>query len=92
MKRSLWVFFGSLGLIVLAGIIVAVRQPPPVASGLLTLPDGVVVRIVGVTYGTNHFIGRPLARLVAHMPAAMQTVLKRLLGSHAVLQVLDHDV
>jgi len=45
-----------------------------------------VVRIVGVTYGTNHFIGRPLARLVAHMPPVMQTVFKRLLGSHAVLQ------
>jgi hypothetical protein len=38
-----------------------------------------------VTYGTNHFVGRPLARLVAHTPAAMQIVLKRLLGSKAVL-------
>src|ERR1039457_651359 len=85
MKRLLWVFFGSLGLIVLAGIILAVRPPPPVTSGPLTLPNGATVRIVGVTYGTNHFVGRPLARLVAHMPAAIQTVFKRLLGSQAVL-------
>ena len=86
MKRLLWVFFGCLGLVVLAGIIVAVRKPPPVTSGPLTLPDGAVVRIVGVTYGTNHFVGRPLARFVAHMPAGVQTVFKRLLGSKAVLQ------
>jgi hypothetical protein len=84
-KRLLWVFFGGLGLIVLAGIAVAVRPPPPVTSGPLTLPDGATVRIVGVTYGINHFVGRPLARLVAHMPAAMQTVFKRLLGSKADL-------
>jgi hypothetical protein len=85
MKRLLWVFFGGLGLIVLAGIIVAARQEPPISSGPLALPDGAVVRVVGVTYGTNHFVGRPLARLVAHTPAAMQIVLKRLLGSKAVL-------
>jgi hypothetical protein len=85
MKRLLRVFFGGLGLIVLAGIIVAVRQEPPISSGPLALPDGAVVRVVGVTYGTNHFVGRPLARLVAHTPAAMQIVLKRLLGSKAVL-------
>jgi hypothetical protein len=85
-KRLLWVFFGGLGLMVLVGIVVAVRQPPAVTSGPLTLPDEAVVRVVGVTYGTNHFLGRPLARFVAHMPAAVQTVFKRLLGSKAVLQ------
>jgi len=84
-KRLLWIFFGSLGLLVLAGIIVAMRQPKAITSGPLALPDGEVVRVVGVTYGTNHFLGRPLARLVAHTPAAIQVVLKRLLGSKAVL-------
>ena len=86
MKRLLWVFFGSLGLIVLAGIVAAVRQPKPFVSDPLTLPDDAVLRIVGVTYGTNHFVGQPLARVVAHLPDSVQTVLKRLLGSYAVLQ------
>jgi hypothetical protein len=85
-KRLLRLFFGCLGFILLAGIVVAVRQPKPVVSGPLTLPDGSVVRIVGVTYGTNHFLGRPLARFVAHMPAGAQGVLQRLLGSQAVLR------
>jgi hypothetical protein len=86
MNRVLWVFFGSLGVIALAGIIVALRQPPPVATGPLNLPDGSVVRIVGVTYGTNHLVGRPLARLVAQMPSPAQVVLKRLLGRRVALQ------
>jgi len=68
MRRFIWGFFGSLGLMVLASIVVAVRQPKPPFSGPLTLPDGAVVRVVGVTYGTNHLVGRPLARAVAHLP------------------------
>jgi hypothetical protein len=71
---------------VLAGIVVAVRQPRPLFSGPLTLPDGEVVRVVGVTYGTNHLVGRPLARAVAHLPAGAQAVLKRLLGRRALLE------
>src|ERR1019366_6252609 len=86
MRRLLFLFFGSLGLIVLAGIIVALRQPKPIASGPLSLPDGSVVRILAVTYGTNHVVGRPLARFVARMPAAVQTGLVRLLGSRATVQ------
>lgn len=81
MRRLLWVFFATLGLVVLAGIFVALREPKPVVSGPLTLPDGSVVRIVGVTYGTNHYVGPPLARLAARMPDPMQAILKRLFGS-----------
>jgi hypothetical protein len=86
MRRLLFLFFGSLGLIVLAGIIVALRQPKPIASGPLSLPDGSVVRILAVTYGTNHVVGRPLARLVARMPAPVQAGLLYLLGKRAALQ------
>ena len=85
MRRLLFLFFGSLGLIALAGIVVALRQPKPIASVPLSLPDGSVVRILAVTYGTNHAVGRPFARLVARMPAALQAVLVRLLGSRAAL-------
>jgi hypothetical protein len=86
MRRLLFIFFGSLGLIVLAGIVVALRQPKPTASGPLSLPDGSVVRILAVTYGTNHVVGRPLARFVARMPAAVQAGLLYLLGKRAALQ------
>lgn len=86
MRRLLFLFFGSLCLIVLAGIVVVLRQPKPITSGPLSLPDGSVVRILAVTYGTNHVVGRPLARLVARTPAALQAVLVRLLGNRATLQ------
>jgi hypothetical protein len=45
-----------------------------------------VVRILAVTYGTNHVVGRPLARFVARMPAAVQAGLLYLLGKRAALQ------
>ncbi len=86
MRRLLFLFFGSLGLILLAGIVVALRQPKPMASVPLSLPDGSVVRILAVTYGTNHIVGRPLARLVARMPAPVQAGLLALLGKRAALQ------
>jgi hypothetical protein len=75
MRRLLFLFFGSLGLILLAGIVVALRQPKPMASVPLSLPDGSVVRILAVTYGTNHAVGRPVARLVARMPAGLSDLL-----------------
>src|ERR1700690_2838224 len=86
MRRLIIFFFGSLCLIVLAGIVVVLRQPKPIASGPLSLPDGSVVRILAVTYGTNHVVGRPLARLVARMPAALQAGLLDLLGKRAAVQ------
>src|ERR1035437_6910789 len=85
MRRLLFLFFGSLGLIVLAGIIVALRQPKPIASVPLSLPDGSVVRLLAVTYGTNHVVVRPLARLIARMPDLAQDVLLRLFGTRAAL-------
>jgi hypothetical protein len=85
MRRLLVLVFGTLGLIGLAGIIVALRQPKPIASVPLSLPDGSVVRMVAVTYGTNHVVGRPLARLIARMPDLAQDVLLRLFGTRAAL-------
>jgi hypothetical protein len=83
--RFLWLAFACLALIVLAGVVVALRHPKPIVSGPLTLPDGSVVRIVAVTYGTNHVVGTPLARFVARLPAAMQFRLKGVLGPRAAL-------
>src|ERR1035441_2889805 len=62
MRRLLLVFFGGIGLILLAGIVMALRLPKPITSGPLSLPDGSVARIMAVTYGTNHVVGRPLGR------------------------------
>ena len=86
MKRILWFFFGTLGLIALAGLLVALWQPEPVASAPLTLPDGSVARVLAATYGTNHVVGPPLARVVAHLPGILQLAAKRLLGRRAVLK------
>jgi hypothetical protein len=85
MKRLLWWFFGTLGLVMLAGLVVALRQPKPLESAPLTLPDGSVVRVVGVTYGTNHLLGPPVARLAARLPSPVQDILQLLLGRRATL-------
>ena len=68
-------FFGGIGLILLAGIVMALHLPKPITSGPLSLPDGSVTRIMAVTYGTNHVVGRPLARLFARLPAGIVDLL-----------------
>ncbi|HWY78071.1 MAG TPA: hypothetical protein VN281_20820 [Verrucomicrobiae bacterium] len=51
---------------------------------LVTLPDGTSVRIVAVTYGTNHVIGTKAARMVARLPSMLQDVLSEVPGLHIV--------
>jgi hypothetical protein len=55
-------------------------------SDRLKLPDGSTVHILGVTFGTNHVVGTPLARLVATIkpPAPIQQFLGRYLGDVAI--------
>ena len=54
----------------------AASSPP--TSPLVTLPDGTSLRIIGVTYGTNHVIGSALGRGVARLPDALQDILPSL--------------
>lgn len=85
MKRFFPVTFGLLGLIALGLFFVLLRQPKPTMPGPLVLPDGSSVSLVAVTYGTNHVVGPPLARLVAKMPPQLRAILTRLLGPRATV-------
>ena len=76
---------GLAGMMALIALAVLLRQPKPAAQTLLKLPDGSSVRIMAVTYGTNHLAGSPVARMAARMPAWAQVVLQRVLGNRAVV-------
>src|SRR5215831_2947792 len=76
-QTRLLIAFALIGLVILALVLAIVCLPKPVRSGPLTLPDGSVVRIVAVTYGTNHVIGPPVWRLLAKLPPNLQGVLSR---------------
>jgi hypothetical protein len=76
-QKRLLVALGLLGLVLLAPVLAFLCLPKPVRSGPLTLPDGSVVRIVAVTYGTNHAIGPPTWRLLAQLPPNLQGLLGR---------------
>lgn len=77
----------ALGAAVLAlGFLVAILLPSkPATSESLLLPDGTTIRIVSVTYGTNHLFGTPLGRLVAKLPSRIGRVAKDLLGARAAI-------
>lgn len=79
--------FLAVGAAVLAlGVLVAMFLPSkPAASESLLLPDGTTVRIVSVTYGTNHLFGTPLGRLVAKLPVRIRTIAKDVLGARAAI-------
>jgi hypothetical protein len=59
------------------------RPARPISTGTLALPDGAHVRIIAATYGTNHIIGTPLARAIAHLPGGLQQAATRFLGGRA---------
>jgi hypothetical protein len=69
--------FTLFGVILFALVLAFVWLPKPVRSKPLTLPDGSVVRIIAVTYGTNHVIGPPVWRLLAKLPTNLQGLLQR---------------
>src|SRR5215472_9201086 len=77
MNRRLLVALAILALALLAPLLAFLCLPKPVRSKPLTLPDGSVVRIVAVTYGTNHVIGPPVWRLLAQLPPSVQGLLGR---------------
>jgi hypothetical protein len=47
---------------------------------ILTLPNGMMYRFAGVTYGTNHVMGSGWSVAVQKLPAPLSTVLRRMLG------------
>jgi hypothetical protein len=76
-QKRLLIAAGLLGLALLALALAFFFLPKTVRSGPLTLPDGSVVRIVAVTYGTNHVVGPPLWRALAQLPPSSQKLLGR---------------
>jgi hypothetical protein len=81
-----------IGLAVLAGLLtlallgLRLQKPEPISTGSLVLPDGSTVRIVGATYGTNHLLGPPVARLAYRISPNIQNVLASLFGRFAALR------
>lgn len=71
----------GLGVLVIAVGVALFRPSAPQSSGELVLPDGTTVRIVTVTYGTNHEFGSLLARLVRQLPQRGQQLATALLGN-----------
>jgi hypothetical protein len=86
MKRFLFIFFAPFLLAVGIALFLALRPPAQITSGPLTLPDGSVVRIMAVTYGTNHVVGTALARMVAHFPRPLRAITTRILGPRVAAQ------
>jgi hypothetical protein len=81
MKRALFYVLTGLVLLTVAAGVMLLWPAKPVSSGQLTLPDRSVVRIMAVTYGTNHVVGPVLACLVDRWPPRVQALAKRLLGA-----------
>lgn len=57
-------------------------QKPPLQK--VTLPDGQVLLLKGVTYGTNHVLGTRVAKALAKLPLAGRRFAARVLGDQAV--------
>ena len=81
MKRAFPFLLAGFVLAIWAVGIVLLWPAKPVSSGQLALPDGSVVRVIAVTYGTNHVAGPLLARWVDRWPPRAQAWAKRLFGS-----------
>jgi hypothetical protein len=78
-----------LFLLLAGGVVLVARSPSSrVAAASLVLPDGTKVSVVGVSYGTNHVFGGPLARWVARTPPAVQSAMVRLFGSRVASQTV----
>lgn len=65
--------------LVLIALVLKPRHIPPAS-----LPDGSRVEYLQTSYGTNHFCGSILARMVSATPPKVQNFLKRVLGNKAL--------
>jgi hypothetical protein len=84
-RRRWFVVFSAVAIVL--GLAIAFFLPSkPATSESLLLPDGTALRIVDVTYGTNHLFGTPLGRLVAKLPPRIGRVAKDLLGARVAIQ------
>lgn len=85
MKRRRGVKWGVILLAcVLVGAVLRQLAKPP-ASREVTFENGVSIRFLGATSGTNHILGSPLARAVTKLPPELSSRLKRLFPSLGAL-------
>ncbi len=71
MKKAIWATAAQAFIL----LVFPSRSSAASPSAWLTLPDGSSNRIVAVTFGTNHFLGSPVSRMVSHLPDALQDML-----------------
>ena len=83
-RRSKYFVLACL-LLGLAVALVIFRKEPAVPASSLKLPDGAVVRVLAVTYGTNHVVGPLLGGCLARLPRLAQAPIVRLFGNRAAL-------
>ena len=83
-RQTRLVLLVLVGLAILLPLFLACFPPKPSVPPSLVLPDGSSVRILGVTYGTNHILGPPLARMAARLPPLLQDLVVTLGGRRAV--------
>jgi hypothetical protein len=72
--------------VLLVGIVcwlLLTRQKPQPLPALIKLPDGTSLRILAVTYGTNHVFGTKMARITTRLPVALQDILVDVFGQRA---------
>jgi hypothetical protein len=79
-KRMLLVAALMVVFIGLASWLLLTQDKPQPLSPPVTLPDGTSVRLLAVTYGTNHVFGTRAARMFARLPLAIQDFLSDLPG------------
>ncbi|HEX3798305.1 MAG TPA: hypothetical protein VH413_06340 [Verrucomicrobiae bacterium] len=84
MKKLLAAILVVVVIALVCWLALADRKSPPLAS-FVRLPDGSLVRIVAVTYGTNHVIGSPVARVASRLPLFLRDILSEMFGARVQL-------
>ncbi|MDB6067356.1 MAG: hypothetical protein JWR26_3564 [Pedosphaera sp.] len=80
-RKRLLVAALALILIAFTCLLLISGQKPQSLSRAVTLPDGTSVRILAVTFGTNHVVGTTMARMFARWPPVAD-ILSTIPGLH----------
>ncbi|MDB6024057.1 MAG: hypothetical protein JWM68_280 [Verrucomicrobiales bacterium] len=76
MRLKLYLAASLLALLLCSFLLFKLSAPP--ISQPATLSDGSILHVQALTYGTNHFVGGTLARMVSKLPQSWQASLTRL--------------
>ncbi len=72
-----WSILITLALLAIAitGFLLLKTGQPAMVPQTVTLPNGTRFEFVEVTYGTNHVVGSPVARMIKQLPPFLQRIL-----------------